>query len=496
MNFVAIAPILVPLLGAVILLLIPTRRAGVVAGVNLLVHLTHCFVAFHFFTWVQKEGVIIHQIGGWPAPFGIGILADGFSSLMVAITAFIGLATGIYSTGTIPHSLVTRRYYPLLQLLLAGVSGAFISADLFNLFVWFEVLLMASFVLLTLGSTRVQVEAGVKYLTINFLASMIFLAAAGLAFAETGTLSMPGIGAVFSSQPPSNRSLFIAALLLTAFGVKAGVFPVYSWLPASYHAPPPAIAAIFAGLLTKVGVYALYRSSTMLFPNHHEIAAPLFLFIGVITMLTGVLGAVAQMDIRKVLSFHIISQIGYMVFALGLWSSVALAAGIFYIIHHIIVKANLFFLSGIAQALVGSSRLSEMGGLYKRHPYIAILFLIPALSLSGVPPLSGFFAKFSLLKIAIEQHELPAAIVALAVGLLTLFSMTKIWNEAFWKPREANEMKVSVPSMAAMVSASIILASGTVIIGLFPQSLFIVCTEAAEQLLTPELYLQTARVLP
>ena len=488
MIFLSVAPLLIPLAGAALLLTLP-RTTRVQGAVAILVSLSHCLVAALLLKEVQVHGITVTQIGSWAFPFGIGMIIDQFAALMIGVTALVGLTTILYSLGSISEDLVKRRYYALLQFLLAGVCGAFLAGDLFNLFVWFEVLLMASFVLLTLGNTGAQFEAGIKYLTINFFASTLFLAGAGLAFSELGTLSMVGLGAALSAGPASSASLFIMALLLVAFAVKAGVFPVYSWLPASYHTPPAAISAIFAGLLTKVGIFALYRAATLIFPSYHYILAPICLIVGLLTMITGVLGAVAQMNIKKVLSFHIISQIGYMVLALGFWSVNALAAGIFYVIHHIIVKTNLFFLAGIAERLCGTDRLAAMGGLYKRAPYLSLLFLVPALSLSGVPPLSGFFAKFTLVSVALEQSFFLSAGIALAVGILTLFSMTKIWNEAFWK--EAPPEVRSPPSLKGlrwMIAASLLLACGTVLIGIYPRYLWEASLSAAEQMFNPTLY--------
>jgi multicomponent Na+:H+ antiporter subunit D len=213
--------------------------------------------------------------------------------------------------------------------------------------------------------------------------------------------------------------------------------------------------------------------------------------VSVLTMVCGVLGAAAQMEMRRVLSFHIISQIGYMILGLGLLTVASIGAAIFYTVHHIIVKTNLFLISGIVARLGGTGKLKQLGGLYRDHPGIAFLFMIPAMSLAGVPPLSGFFAKFTLIKSAFEVESWWPAAAALAVGLLTMFSMIKIWNEVFWKPRPED---APVPAQARtpmlMVLPAVLMACVTIAIGVFPGALLDIATGAAEQLKQPAGYIE------
>jgi multicomponent Na+:H+ antiporter subunit D len=282
-------------------------------------------------------------------------------------------------------------------------------------------------------------------------------------------------------------------LFLIAFGIKAGIFPLFFWLPASYHTPPVAISALFAGLLTKVGVYALIRVFTLLFVQDVGYTHSLILTVAGLTMVTGVLGAVAQDEFRRILSFHIVSQIGYMLLGLGLLTPLALAGSIFYIIHHIIVKTNLFLLSGVAHQLRGTYELTRLGGLSRDHPAVASLFLVSALSLAGMPPLSGFFAKLALVQAGLEREQYAIVATALGVGLLTLFSMTKIWAEAFWKeppePTGATSPGRSARSWALLAPA-VALAALTVAIGLAAGPVLTLSMRAAEQLLDPAGYIQ------
>jgi multicomponent Na+:H+ antiporter subunit D len=380
-------------------------------------------------------------------------------------------------------------YYPLLHILLMGVCGAFLTGDIFNMYVWFEVMLIASFVLLALGSERPQIEGAIKYVTLNLMSSAIFLAAVGILYGVVGTLNMADLAVKLPEVAPPGLVTTLAMLFLVAFGVKAAVFPLFFWLPASYHTPPVAVSAIFAGLLTKVGVYALIRVFTLLFVQNVGYTHTLILVIAGLTMLTGVLGAVAQNEFRRILSFHIVSQIGYMIMGLGLFTRLALAGSVFYIVHHIIVKTNLFLVSGVAYRLHGTGELKDLGGLYQAHPMLALLFLIPALSLAGLPPLSGFFAKLALLQAGLEVGQYIIVVVALAVGLLTLVSMTKIWAEAFWKPATHPPASI-VLSPRTLLLPIAMLATLTVLIGLAAGPLFALSMQAADQLLNPRDYIQ------
>jgi multicomponent Na+:H+ antiporter subunit D len=291
-----------------------------------------------------------------------------------------------------------------------------------------------------------------------------------------------------------------AMLFLVAFGLKAAIFPLFFWLPASYHTPPVAVSAVFAGLLTKVGVYALLRVFTLIFTVDVMFTHGLLLGLAGLTMLTGVLGAVVQFDFRRLLSFHIVSQIGYMVLGLALFTPLAIAGTVFYLFHHIVVKANLFLISGVAHRYCGTFDLKKLGGLYAATPWFALLIFIPAMSLGGIPPLSGFFAKFAIVKAALADDTLfggwavVLAVVALAVGLLTLFSMTKIWAEAFWKKPDAGYapdlLAVSGVEKFLLLGPIVALAVLTLAIGFFPEFFFDFASRAAEQLMNPQLYIQ------
>jgi multicomponent Na+:H+ antiporter subunit D len=433
MRLLLLLPVVIPFLTAILALLFNQRRAaqralGVIGSVGLLV------AGIMLLAVVWTRGIQVTQLGGWPAPYGITFVADLFSAIMVLLAGIMGLTVTVYSLVTIDAEREKYGYYPLVQILLMGVCGAFLTGDIFNLYVWFEVLLIASFVLLALGSERAQMEGAIKYVTLNLISSAFFLAAIGLLYAEAGTLNMADLSRKLLELPQQGLVTTVATLFLIAFGIKAAMFPLFFWLPASYHTPPTAVAAIFAGLLTKVGVYALVRTFTLIFVNNVAYTHTIILTAAGLTMIVGVLGALAQTEIRRILSFLIVSHIGFAVMGLGIYTPPGIAGSIFYVIEDMIVLTALFLVSGVIRVLGGSDRLDQLGGLYASAPGVAALFFIPALSLAGVPPLSGFFAKLALLEAGIAAQQYAIVVTAIIASVLTLLTIVRFWSEVFWKP--------------------------------------------------------------
>ncbi len=428
-------------------------------------------------------------VGGWKAPYGITLAADILSAMMLVVCNLVALGVAIYSLKGLSVERQTTFFWPLLLILMFGVSGSFVTTDLFNLFVWFEVMLLSSFVLMSSRAGKSQSAGAIKYVVLNLIASTFFLCGAGLLYGKVGTLNMADL-AVKLGENDSMLVQSSAAMLFIAYAIKSAVFPFFFWLPASYHTAPIPVSALFAGLLTKVGVYAFMRTGTLFVFTGDSNMERILMVAAILTMVTGVLGAASQFAMRKVLSFHIISQVGYMMLGLALNSTLAIAGAIFYIFHHIIVKSNLFLITGAVEHSIGTSDLSKTGGLYKKLPWLAMLFLIPALSLAGIPPLSGFWAKFVVLKASLDSGEWIAAVAVLAVGLLTLFSMTKIWNEVFWKKVPEGEERELKKIPATMLAPIVALAICTVVIGLFGNDLFKLSEQASEQLLDPQPYIE------
>lgn len=439
---------------------------------------------------VLTDGPQAVAFGSWSAPFGIVFAADILGAAMALITAIIAVAVTVYTAADLKDKPHYGLYHMLFHVLLAGVTGAFLTGDIFNLYVWFEVMLIASFGLMVLDAGREQIDGAVKYVVLNLISTLVFLLAIGLLYGATGTLNMADLHGK-SANIAANTASFLSALFLFGFAIKSALFPVFAWLPASYHTLPSAVVALFAALLTKVGVYALIRLFTLVFPLDQSGWQPLLLVIAGLTMLTGVLGAASQFGVKRILSFHIISQIGYMLMGLALFTPLALAGAIFYLIHHIIVKANLFLIGGVLAKKHGSDNLAKLGGAYKATPLLALLFIIPAFSLAGFPPLSGFWGKFLVIKASFQQTHYLLGATALVVGLLTVFSMTKIWNEAFWKPAPDTAVKTLTRTERWLYLSPIAALTGiTIVIGLVAEPFFTVALQSAEQLLSPGAYIR------
>lgn len=501
MKILLVLPLLIPLTTAAFCLL-AWRRARVQMWLSVAGAAALLVTAALLLGAVWQNGILATQPGNWPAPFGITLVADLLSAILVVLAALMGVLVTIYSGATIDARRIAFGYYPLLQILLMGVCGAFLTGDIFNLYVWFEVMLMASFVLLALGGERAQLEGAIKYVTLNLLASTLFLSAAGLLYALVGTLNMADLAVKLEGAPHSGLITTLSMLFLVAFGIKAGLFPLFFWLPASYHTPPFAVSAIFAGLLTKVGVYALIRVFTLIFTGDSEYTHSIILVMAALTMLSGVLGALVQNEVRRILSFLIISGVGFSMMGLGLFTEAGLSASVFYIIHSIIVTTALFLISGVIRRFGGSEELRKLGGLYATYPLLALLFLIPALSMAGIPPFSGFIGKLALLRAALQSEQYAVAAVALVVSVLTLLALTRIWSEAFWKeaPPSDDSTKNEATSTKNEESKPAIqfktlfpiatLVALTVLFGLGAGPLWTLSQRAGEQLSNPSQYVR------
>lgn len=493
MNLLLTLPIIIPLAAATGMLLWWTRPS-VQRIINVSASTVFLFVAVALLARVWQSGIQATQLGSWPAPYGITLVADLLSAIMLVLAAVLGLAVAVYSITSVDGQRQAFGYHPLYQVLLLGIAGSILTGDLFNLYVWFEVMLISSFALLSLGGTRPQMEASIKYVTLNLLASALLLAAVGIVYGLTGTLNMADLAAqIGATETPPALLGVLAMLFLLAFGIKAAIFPLFFWLPGSYHTASVAVSAIFAGLLTKIGGYAMLRVYSLLFAPAMDDLYPLLITIAGLTMVIGVLGAAAQQEFRRVLSFHIISQIGYLVMGLALFTPLALAGAIFFLINNILAKANLFLVAGVVEKASGTGRLYSLGGFYRGWPFLAVVFLISALSLAGLPPLPGFWAKFLLVSAGIASSQYLIVAVALGVSLLTLFSMTKIWTQAFWKERPDGESvgPALLPQRTrwSMVVPAALIALLMVGLGLAAEPVYRLTEQAAAQLLEPAAYI-------
>lgn len=463
---------------------------------SILTALAHLTFSAHLFKSVYYFGPQVLKLGNWPAPFGITYVADLSSSILLIATGLISLTVAIYNLeGGIDSNREKHGYHALSNFLVFGVSAAFVTGDIFHLYVCFEILLMSSFVLMVIGNTKAQLKAAYKYLVINLLSSTFFLISVGLLYAQVGTLNFADLYTKLSTLKTLPTSLeVISHMTFIAFAIKAGMFPLFFWLPASYHTPPIPTAALFAGLLTKVGLYSLIRLYTFVFPHQNTDTFEWMWILSVLTMVIGVLGAVSKMHIRRILSVHIISQVGYVTLALSLNTTLSIAAALFYMVHNMVAKTGLFLVSGVVESSTGSDYLKKCGGLFSKKPFFSVLFLILALGLAGLPPLSGFFAKLFVVQSALAKQDYHSIIAALAVSVLTLFSMIKIWNEAFWKPLPAEVSSSELVSKThsdwnPQIFSVMLLAVGVLSMGVFAGPVFEAFLRAAETLTDPQDYL-------
>jgi multicomponent Na+:H+ antiporter subunit D len=495
-------PVVLPLLGAGLTLTM-TGRAPAQRIVSITVLTVVLAIAVVLLLLVNGSGAQSVVVGGWRPPLGIVLVIDRLSALLLVTSATVALAVLVYAVGQgtadgdseTPVSI----FHPTYLILIAGVANAFLTGDLFNLYVGFEILLTASYVLLTLGGTEARIRAGVTYVIVSLVSSVLFLSAIGLVYGATGTVNLAQLAERLDALPADTRLVLHIALLL-GFGIKAAVFPLAFWLPDSYPTAPAPVTAVFAGLLTKIGVYAIIRTETLLFPGGE--LSNVLLVAALLTLTVAILGAIVQSDLKRVLSFTLVSHIGYMMFGIALGSVAGLAAAIFYAVHHITIQTALFLASGLVERRGGSTSSRRLGGLAHLAPVLGVLYFIPAMNLAGIPPLSGFVGKLGLFRAGVaEGGWLVYTVVAAGAltSLLTLYAVARIWNVAFWRsPLEAENPEpvlldpspkgalppTMVAATAAMVAVGISLAVAA-------GPLWSLCTRATDDLVDGNAYVRT-----
>ena len=439
---------------------------------------------------VIDGGTVTVTMGRWLPPFGISFTVDAFGAVLALASSLVALACGIYAAGDVDTTGRRYGFFAFLFLMMAGVIGAFVTGDIFNLYVWFEVLLIASFGLQVLGSEDRQLDGATKYAFLNLVATTMFLVATGYLYGIFGTLNMADIALTARTMDDTAPLYTLATLYLFAFGMKAAAFPVSFWLPASYHTPKVVVSALFAGLLTKVGIYALIRTLVMLFPEQRDALAGVIAVVAVATMLLGTLGALAQTDYRRLLGYLVVSGIGIMLAGLALASTEALSAAIFYAAHSIVVMTALYMAAGIAARVGQTFSIVALGGLYRSHVLFAGFSLVLFFSVSGLPPFSGFWPKAVIVKAALDDGAWWIAVAVLVTGFLTTIAVGRVWLHAYWKPLEASADGAALRRLGASAVAPL---AGLVILttwfGLFPESLITMTDRAAAGLVDPAGYI-------
>jgi multicomponent Na+:H+ antiporter subunit D len=498
MDRFAPLPTVIPLVSAAFAML-AVRHPWLQRAISVAALAASLGVSIALLVHADREGPVVARAGGWSASIGISYVVDRLGGLMLVIAYITLLAVLVFAIGQRSLTAASPVFHPVYLALASGIGAAFSTGDLFHLFVAFEILLMTSYVLLTLDGNADQVRTGTTYAVVNTIESVVLVAAIGMVYGATGTLSMAELPARLAELSDGMRTT-LQLLLLIAFGLKAAVFPLFFWLPDSYPSARSPITAVFAGLLTKIGVYAILRTQTLLFDGANS---ALLLWVGGLTMVIGVLGAIAQNEVKRILSFNIVSKVGFMITGIAIGGPAAIAATIFFVLSHVPTKASLFLVEGLIEHSTGTSGLDKLSGLLHRSGLLGALFILSALSLSGMPPFSGFVAKLGLLTAGLDAGQYVAVGVMLATSLLTLVSMMKIWLGAFWGSAGDLELRASTVGAAAndhrtlwcwpasMAGATVAMVGVGLALAVFAGPVYALCERAAADVVDVDRYVRT-----
>jgi multicomponent Na+:H+ antiporter subunit D len=489
MTNLVILPILIPIFTGIILIFL-RNQIIVQRWISALSLVAVVIVSAYMVQRVHMNGIQALHLGGWAPPYGIVLVADMFAALLVLTTSVVGLVCLWFAFHSIGKDREEYFFYPFFQFLLAGVCGSFLTGDIFNLFVFFEVMLISSYVLIVHGGTKPQLRESIKYLLINIVSSVFFVVAVAYLYSVTGTLNMAHLSLRVAEMGQEGILTVISLLFLIVFSLKASLF-LYFWLPGAYSAPPTVIAAIFSALLTKVGIYALFRTFTLIFYHQPHITHEILAWFAALTMLLGVIGAVAYADVRKIITYNVIAAVGFIVFGLAIFSTVSLEGAIFYLIHDMIVKALLFLAAGLLISAAGTGQLRKMGGMIRTHPVLGWILFATGISLAGIPPLSGFIGKLLIIQGGFNQGFYLFVGVSLLSSLLILYSLMKLFMNAFWRePEDSRDVSTYKSTSAVLIAPCAVLLGLSVIIGLGAEWIYPYVSQAAETLMDPSIYIE------
>ncbi|SEM61282.1 multisubunit sodium/proton antiporter, MrpD subunit [Mesobacillus persicus] len=487
MNSLITLPLLIPFFTAIILVFF-AKNIPVQRWISTIGSISTIIAAVFLAITVYTDGIQTMNLGNWEAPFGITLVSDMTSILLVLTTSLIAFVCLLYSFRSIGKEREEFYYYPSFFFLVLGVNGAFTTGDIFNLFVFFEVMLMASYVLLVLGGTKIQLRETIKYLLVNIISSGLFVMGVAYLYSVVGTLNMAHISLRLHEMGQSGIVTVIAVLFLIVFGIKGALFPLYFWLPGAYYAPPAPVMAMFGALLTKVGIYSIARTYTLFFTQDVGYTHGLLEILAIFTIILGAIGAIAYSDVKKIIIYNIIVAVGVILFGVATFTPESLTGSVFYLIHDMIIKAALFLLIGIIIKVAGTSNLKEMGGLIHRYPGLGWTFFIAALALSGIPPLSGFMGKILIVRAGIDAGNYWGSGIVLLSSLFVLFSVMKIFINGFWGEAREYKQQEKVP-VKWLLTAPVILTICAVLYGLGTEALYPIISTAAETLSNPEIYI-------
>ncbi|WP_077327116.1 Na+/H+ antiporter subunit D [Virgibacillus siamensis] len=487
MSNLAILPIIIPLLSGIILAFFP-KKLTLVRLLSKLFIIGNLLVSGFVLYTVYTSGSIILETGAWPAPYGIIIVADSLSILLVFTTNIVAAACAFYA----PHSLSDRKeqhyFYAFFFFLITGVSGAFLTGDIFNMFVFFEVLLMASYALIVLGGDKIQLRESIKYVLINLFSSILFVTAVAFLYATVGTVNMAQIAQRVQEVDQQGILTTIGILLFFVFATKAALFPLYYWMPNSYIEPNPVISALFGALLTKVGIYAIIRVFSLIFIYKIDMTHEIFIWIAGLSMIFGIIGALSTNNIKLIIAYNIIPAIGFIIMGIGIFNETAVSGSIYYLVHDMIIKTALFLIAGTVTYVAGTSDLRKFSGLIHYYPVLGWLLFLAAFVLAGIPPFSGFIGKLLLLTGALSESEIAIVIIALISSLLILYSIMKIFIKGFWGVKDASFQPKSTKGLIGPIAFLLALS---VILGIGAEFFIPSIENISAYLLDPEIYIDS-----
>jgi len=486
MSNMIVLPLIVPVITAILLVFL-RENVFLQRIISLLTLSFVVLISVILLLEIQKQGVMRIDFSGWAPPFGILFVADSFAMLLVLVANIVAAICLLYAIFSIGKSFEKMYFYPFVLLMVAGVNGSFLTGDIFNLFVCFEVMLLASYALISLGGDKVQLREALKYVLINIVASWIFLVALAFLYGTVGTLNMAHISVRVMEAGVDPLITTVALIFLIVFSLKAGLL-LFFWLPGSYSAPPTAIAALFAALLTKVGIYALVRTFTLLFPNNTEVTHMVLGIMAGLTIIAGCMGALAGRDVRTIASYNVLIGVGFIVAGLAIGTESALQGVTYYLMHDMVAKAMLFLAVGMMMYVTGETVIDKMSGLIRNYPLFGWLFFICMCSLAGIPPLSGFLGKVLIGQGAIEGGNFVLLGLGFLSSLIVLYSLLRIFLSSFFGETIIS-LEDEKPLPKRMVLPLTLLAACTIGLGIGAEWMAPFVTDAAKTLYTPSIYI-------